>query len=124
MSTLDIGKRYVQLCKEGKNLECLETLFAPDAVSVEAAAPPGGGDRVTKGIEAVRAKGQWWYDNHIVHSGEVQGPYPHDDRFVVRFLFEVTNKPSGVRMKMDEIGLFTVVDGKITREEFFYTMEG
>jgi len=50
----------------------------------------------------------------------VFGPYPHDDRFAVRFLLDVTNKPSGERRKVDEIGLFTVADGKITREEFFY----
>jgi len=124
MNTQELGKRYVQLCKEGKNLECLDELFGPEVVSVEAAAPPSGGDRVTKGVDAVRAKGQWWIDNHTVHSAEVQGPYPHDDRFAVRFLYEVTNKPSGQRMKMDEVGLFTVVNGKITREEFFYTMGG
>lgn len=37
-----------------------------------------------------------------------------------RFAFELTFKPTGERRTMDEIGLFTVVDGKIAREEFFY----
>jgi ketosteroid isomerase-like protein len=47
--------------------------------------------------------------------------YPHgEDRFAVRLSYDVTNKPSGRRMKMDEIALFTVADGKIVREEFFY----
>ena len=32
-----------------------------------------------------------------------------------------SNKPSGQRMKMDEVGLFTVESGKVVREEFFYT---
>jgi hypothetical protein len=32
----------------------------------------------------------------------------------------VTNKPSGKRMTMDEVGLFTIENGKIVREEFFY----
>ena len=50
----------------------------------------------------------------------MSGPYPHDDRFAVRFLYDVTDKPSGKRFTMDEVGLFTVVNGKITREEFFY----
>jgi hypothetical protein len=45
---------------------------------------------------------------------------PHDDRFAVRFLLDVTNTQSGERKTVDEIGIFTVVDGKITREEFFY----
>ena len=51
----------------------------------------------------------------------MSGPYPNDDRFAVRFMFDVTEKPSGKRMKMDEIGLFVVKNDKITREEFFYT---
>ncbi len=35
-------------------------------------------------------------------------------------VYDITNKPSGKRFTMDEVGLFTVVNGKITREEFFY----
>jgi hypothetical protein len=33
---------------------------------------------------------------------------------------EVTFKGSPVRTKMDEIAVFEVKDGKITKEEFFY----
>lgn len=121
MSVSEIAKRYVALCKEGRNEECLKELFAKDAVSVEAAAPPGM-DRTAKGLEAIRAKGKWWMDNHTVHKAEVFGPYPHDDRFAVRFLYDVTNKPSSKRMAMDEVGLFSVSNGKIVKEEFFYSM--
>lgn len=121
MSVLEIGKRYVALCKEGKFDQCLDELFAENAVSVEAGAPPGV-DRMAKGLAAIRAKGEWWGNNHEVHGVEVTGPYPHDDRFAVRFVIDVTHKPSGQRMSMDEIGLFTVAGDKITREEFFYTM--
>jgi ketosteroid isomerase-like protein len=121
MTTLDVAKKYVALCKEGKSAECLDTLFSKDAVSVEAGAPPGM-DRTAKGLEAIRAKGKWWTENHTVHKAEASGPYPHDDRFAVRFQYDVTNKPSGKRIQMDEVGLFTVVDGKIVKEEFFYTM--
>jgi len=119
MSVSEIGEKYVALCKAAKFDECLSTLFAKDAVSVEAAAPPGG-ERIAKGLEAIGAKGKWWVENHIVHKAEVTGPYPNDDRFAVRFIFDITNKPSGQRMTMDEVGLFTVKDGKIVREEFFY----
>jgi ketosteroid isomerase-like protein len=51
-----------------------------------------------------------------------RNPYPNDDRFAVRFTYDVTNKGSGQRFTMDEVGLFTVKDGKIVREEFFYSM--
>jgi hypothetical protein len=120
MTTNEIGQKYVALCREGRHEELLATLFSNDAESVEAIAPPGG-ERTTKSLDGIRAKGKWWADNHEVHKAETFGPYPHGDRFAVRFVYEVTHKPSGQRRAMDEIGLFTVVDGKITREEFFYS---
>jgi ketosteroid isomerase-like protein len=120
-TTNDIGKKYVALCKEGKHDEILNTLFSKDIVSVEAGAPPGQ-ERTAKGLDAIRAKGKWWADNHTVHKAEHSGPYPHDDRFAVRFTYDVTNKGNGQRFTMDEIGLFTVKEGKIVREEFFYSM--
>jgi len=121
MTALEIAQQYVTLCKNGKNEECLNTLYAKDAVSVEAFSPPGGEDRVASGLDAIRAKSKTWGEQNTVHKAEVAGPYPNEDRFAVRFTFDVTNKPTGKRMTMDEIGLFTVKNGKITREEFFYT---
>jgi len=119
MATQNIAKRYVELCQAGKNEVCLDELYAKDAVSVEAAAMPGM-ERVVKGLEAIHAKSKAWNENNIVHGAEVIGPYPNDGRFAVRFMFDVTHKPSGRRVKMDEIGLFTIENDKITREEFFY----
>ncbi|HWA73793.1 MAG TPA: nuclear transport factor 2 family protein [Polyangiaceae bacterium] len=121
MSTIEIAKRYVELVSDHKNEECLNELFSKDAVSVEAGAPPGQ-DRTSRGLDAIRAKSKWWRDNHTVHSAEVDGPYPHDDRFAVRFSYEVTFKPENKRFKMTEVGLFTIKDNKIVKEEFFYTM--
>ncbi len=121
MSTFELAKQYLALVSAGKHEECQRTLFAKDAVSVEAGAPPGM-DRTVKGIEAIGAKSKWWAENHEVHKAEHFGPYPHDDRFAVRFVYDITHKPSGRRMTMDEVGLFTVVDGKIAKEEFFYAM--
>ena len=123
MSAKEIGNKLVAFCKEGKNLESINTLYAENVVAVEASAPPTGGSRVTEGIEGVRAKNVWWSENHEVHSAEVQGPWPHgEDKFAVRFSYDITNKPSGMRMKMDEIGVFTVEENKVVREEFFYDM--
>jgi len=119
MTTQEIAQRYVTLCQQGKFDACLEELYAKNAVSVEAATPPGV-DRTAKGLDAIRSKGKDWQESHLVHSAEVSGPFPNENRFAVRFLFDVTDKPSGKRTKMDEVGLFTIENGKITREEFFY----
>ena len=122
MSASEVGKQMVALCREGKNLESINTLYSESIESIEAGALPGM-DQVSKGIEAVRGKNQWWIENHEVHNHEVEGPYPHGEgRFAVHFRYDVTNTPSGNRMKLDEIGLFTVDGGKIVKEEFFYDM--
>ncbi len=124
MSAFEIGKQLVAFCKEGKNLDSINTLYAENVESIEAAAPPEG-ERVARGIEAVRGKNQWWSENHEIHSANVEGPWPHgDEKFAVRFSYDITNKPSGQRMQMDEIGVFTVENEKVVREEFFYTMGG
>jgi ketosteroid isomerase-like protein len=118
MNTLEIANQLIDFCRQGKNDEA-KVLYAEDAVSVEAFAPPGM-EREAKGLGALKAKGEWWRANHEIHSASVTGPWPHGDRFIVGFQYDVTNKPSGQRIKMDEVGLFTIHDGKIVREEFFY----
>ena len=120
MTTVDVAKRYVELVEQQKYDECLDELFTDDAVSVEAAGPPGQ-DRTARGMEAIREKGKWWADNHIVHSTAVSGPYPHGDRFAVYFQFDLTFKPENRRFSMSEVGVFTVEDGKIVKEELFYS---
>lgn len=121
MTTLEVGKKLVELCSAGRSKEVHETLYSVDIVSVEAGAPPGQ-DRESHGIKAINAKSQWWADNHTIHSSKVEGPWPHDNRFAVKFTYDVTNKPSNKRFTMEEIALYTVQNGKITREEFFYSM--
>ena len=118
MTSLEIAHNLVELCRHGKSAEA-KALYAEDAVSVEAVAPPGG-QQETRGLAAIRAKGEWWRANHEIHSASVTGPWPNGNRFVVGFQFDITNKPSGRRMKMDEVGLYTVENGKIIREEYFY----
>ena len=121
MSTYEVGTKLVELCKQGKYKQAMETLYAPDIASIEAASSPGM-PRETRGLPAVMAKDKAWGDNHTIHDQGVAGPYPHGDRFIVHFSFDVTNKQTNRRMKMDEMGLYTVRDGKIAHEEFFYVM--
>ena len=122
MTALEIANQLVDYCRQGKNREA-KVLYAEDAVSVEAFAPPGM-PAESKGLAAIRAKGEWWSANHDIHSAVVAGPWPLGDRFIVGFKFEITHKPSGQRMTMEEMGLYTVARGKIVREEYFYSGGG
>ena len=124
MNTFEVGKTLVDLCSQGKDFEAIGTLDSPNIVSVEAVANPSFPQRI-EGIEAVRGKAQWWIQNNEVHSAQVRGPFPHGDRFIVFFKYDITPKDGpmkGKRMQMDEAALYTVSDGKIVKEEFFYQM--
>ena len=120
-SVQEIGERLVALCRANDTATALSTLYADDAVSVEAFSQDGG-DRVTKGIEGIGGKHEWWDANFEVHSASVDGPYPSgDDRFAVIFELDATHKQSGRRSAMKEVALYHVADGKIVREEFMYS---
>jgi hypothetical protein len=73
-----------------------------------------------EGVAAVKAKGEWWTNAHEWHGGSVEGPFVNGAQFAVRFEMDVTEKASGRRMQMTEIGLYTVSGGQIVEERFFY----
>ena len=123
-STYEIGQRLVELCRQGKNLEAVDALYAPDVVSIETHGSPEMPARM-EGIDAIRGKNRWWLDNHEIHSTQVNGPWPHGDRFIVTMKYDVTSKVgpyAGKRMQIEEAGLYTLRDGKVVKEEFFYHM--
>lgn len=121
MTTMEVGKRLVELCKQGKNDVCMTELYSPDIVSVEAGAPPGQSAE-KHGLPAVVEAGKKWYATHEIHSAKVEGPWPHQDKFIVRFIYDVTDKTANKRMTLDEMALYFVKNGRIVREEFYYAM--
>ena len=123
MDTKQVGEKLVSLCSKGKNMEAVESLYSKDIVSVEAMGSPEMPAEL-RGIDKIKGKNQWWYHNNQVHSAKVEGPFPNNDRFAVKFHWDVTPKAGprkGKRMQMDEVGIYTVKNGKIVREEFFYS---
>ena len=121
MTTQEVADKLVKLCSSAKFDEAVEALYSPDVVSMEAGAPPGQ-SRESKGIDAVRAKGKWWVENHEVHSSKVEGPLVAGSHFSVTFKLDCTFKPQNRRFQMEEVGVYKVANGKIVYEEFFYSM--
>jgi ketosteroid isomerase-like protein len=121
MTTKEVADILVKHCSEGKFEEAMKALYSKDIVSMEAGAPPGQ-SRESKGIEAVKAKGEWWVSNHEVHSVKVEGPLVAGSHFAVVFKLDITFKPESRRFTMEEVAVYKVADGKIVYEEFFYNM--
>ncbi len=122
MDVKEVGTKLVELCKQGKNREAVETLYGENIVSVEAQAAAGMPAKM-EGIDAIRGKHEWWVANHEIHSASAEGPFVNGDRFSAIFEYDVTAKDGpmkGKRFTMKEVALYTVEDGKVVREEFLY----
>jgi hypothetical protein len=66
----------------------------------------------------VRGKLDWWENNMQVNDLKVSGPFVAHERFVVQYDLSVTDKNSNQTQQLSEVGVYTVKDGKIVREEF------
>jgi len=120
-STTAVAEELVELCRSGRNLDAIKKLYSPKIHSIE----PVGSETMPAemtGIEAIRGKNEWWFANNEIHSNKVHGPFVGDDQFVVQYEWDATFKPTGQRMAMTELALYTVKDGKIVREQFYYHM--
>ena len=112
MSTEEVAKKVVELVRKQAWYEALDALYDNDVVSVEATEPE------TRGKESVRGKIDWWVNAMEVHSFNASEPFVARDRFVVQYDADVTDKSSKQRRKLSEVGVYTVKNGKIVREEF------
>jgi hypothetical protein len=112
MTTEEVAKKVVELVRKQAWYDALDTLYDQDVVSVEATAPE------SRGKEAVRGKIDWWVNAMEVHSFKASEPFVAHDRFVVQYDADVTEKESKQRRQIFEVGVYTVKNGKIVREEF------
>ena len=120
MSVRTVADRFMELCKQGKNFEVMRTMYAPEMVSIE------GDGKETIGRQAVIHKSEAWRQNNTIRGGTLRGPFFCGDpgagsgRFAVYGTIDVTRNATGERVMLEEAALYTVSDGKLTREEFFY----
>jgi hypothetical protein len=114
-----VAQELVALCRAGRNLEAIEKLYSPRIVSIE---PVGSAEMPAEltGLDAIRQKNEGWFANNEVHGVEVNGPFVGQEQFAVQYTFDATPKATGRRNKVSEMALYTVKDGKIVREQFFY----
>jgi len=116
MTTMELATAFAALLREGRDKEAAARFNADAIVSLEAMDGPMAR---CEGRAALAGKAAWWEANHTVHTVRIEGPWPHGDQFVLTFRIDVTPK-GAARMQMDEVGLYTVRDGQIVEERFFY----
>lgn len=120
MSTKEVANQWAQMCREGKNLECIEQLYGDNVTSKEMPGVPYG--ELVTGKQNVYDKSKQWLESvEEFHGGDISDPVVAGNHFTSIMSFDVTFKDRG-RQQMEEVCVFEVNDGKIVFEQFFYTM--
>lgn len=117
MKTNEIAERLVTLCREAKWETAQKELYADDAVSIEAQAGPAFA-RETTGLSAIVEKGRK-FNGMIekIHSLSVSDPLVAENSFACTMSMDVTMKGQP-RMRISELCVYEVKEGKIVSEQF------
>lgn len=122
MTTQEVADRLVALCRQGQFDTAIEELYSPEIVSIE---PDGAPMKEVRGLEGVIEKGKHFAEQlEAMHGMEVSEPVVAENFFSCAMKMDVTFK-GAPRSSMEEVCVYQVMDGKIVREEFFFTpMQG
>lgn len=120
----EIAQKCIGCWERRAWFEAFEKYYSDDAVNVEPTNWHGIASTVV-GKQAVIEKYKWVTEKLLVeHSIKCSEPYFFgDDRFAVTLHNDVTPRQTGQRKRFTEIGIYTVRNGKVTKEEFFYNKE-
>ena len=80
----------------------------------------GGAPATTSGIKATRAKSKKWFGENRVNDLSIDGPFVTGNQFALFIDMIVTGRAGGHTRPFTEIALYTVRDGQISEERYFY----
>jgi len=116
----EVAARVTELLRAGNSAAVENELFASGIESVEGL----GMSLAWSGRKSVLAKYRAWEADHEIHSMQVEGPWVGATGFVLKLGIDVSQKSTGQRVQMQEMAVYTVRNGKITREEFHFPTGG
>lgn len=118
MTTPEVAARFDELAQQEKWFEIQDELFADNVRSVEPAHSPYFKDATGKA--SVRRKGEEWGAKvEAVHLLSTTNPIVSDHHFAIGRVVDITVQGFG-RIRIDEIMMYEVKDGRIVLEQFFY----
>lgn len=114
-SAREIGQAVCQSINTGQPDKPLwDSYWSKDVESIE------GAGMIWSGRPAMEAKCEEWMRTHTIHGCSAEGPFVGATGFAIKFKMDVTDTTTNQRMLFEEIGVYTVKNGKVVREEFMY----
>ncbi len=118
MDIQEIANKLYEYCSQNKYEQAHRNLYSKDATSIEP--PHSQNPGVIEGIDNIIQKGDIFQSMvEEYHGGYVNEPKVYGTYITMEMGMDVTMKEMG-RMKMDELVVYLVKDGKIVSEQFIY----
>ena len=117
MAINEIAENFVNWRNNDNAATLRAELYSPGIESIE----EGNTSEIgrVKGMEGLKKKGQSLSRDFEVHNIKAFDPVVADNWFSVKFAIDTTDKRSGERSILSEIGIYKVEDGKIVKEHYF-----
>jgi hypothetical protein len=116
----EIARDFTEMLRAGQFEEAGNRFWAQDVASIEPAALPGGIRATVSGIDAARIKCNARFGASQIDEISIDGPFVTGNQFVLFLDLVIVDPASGARQPFTEIALYTVRDGQIAEERFFY----
>ena len=119
-SLAEIANDYAAMMAAGDALAAAQKYWADDIVCFEPDQSPSDEPALAVGKTAALARLISWLEGNSMSEVLVDGPFITGNQFALFLDMEITRRADRTRKLFSEIATYTVRDGQIVEERFFY----
>lgn len=116
----EVARDFTMMLRQGQFMAARERFWATDVRSIDPHDLPGGIAAEVSGIEAARAKISRYLASRNIRDLSIDGPFVTGNQFALFLDMMIGGKPDVPDEPFTEIAIFTVRDGHISEERYFY----
>ena len=116
----DVARDFTAMLRLGQFEAAGEAYWADDVTSVEPMDLPGGFPAKVTGIAATRSKCNARFNAARIDELSIDGPFVTGDQFALFIDMMIAGRAGEEARPFSEIALYTIRDGRISEERYFY----
>ena len=116
----ELADDFLSLIQSGQAVAAAEKYWAIDIVSIEPEDTTEHAPAIVAGFDAARKKLTGWLGHSAMEDISIDGPFITGNRFALFIDMLIKRRATGQREPFSEIAIYTVRDGKIIEERYFY----
>jgi SnoaL-like domain len=116
----EVARDFTAMLRAGRFVAAGERFWAANVISIEPSGPFGTIPNVSSGKVAATAKSRAWFAASRIDDLSIDGPFVTGNQFALFLDMAIVDRASGAATPFTEIALYTVREGQIAEERYFY----